>query len=184
MLLPGDDSELDIEWPQGDPAALMWWLEEGGAQRLGRNTNKWLGVIFYASSMIRNTPDAAERRAYRDVALAAIEMGQRTGGLSEDMRVEKVIYARMSYIRASEEGPEWRRGEMGRVAETFLDWVPMDIETARSKSEIWMEQPLDVVKSLRRIKTLLKLMQPGVAYLTGDLRQTLNEWLSLAPLLP
>lgn len=130
----------------------MWWLEEGGAERIGRDMNEWVGVIFYASSMIRHADSAAERKAFRDVALAATAAGRRMGGLSEEMYFEKIIYTRMSYIRSSDEPPEWRGSEMARVLDSFLESLPMDIESARCKSRDWRGQPVRVIRSLRNIK--------------------------------
>ena len=168
-----------------DPASLMWWLEEGGAERLGRDMNKWLGVIFYASSMIRDAFSAAERKAFRDVALAAAAAGWRMGALRDNVYTEKMIYIRMSYIRTSDEDLAWRRSEMGRVLDCFLESLPMDIASARDKSRNWWErQPNSVILSLRQTKTLLKLMQPGAEYLADDRREILEEWLSIRPLLP
>ena len=176
---------VEPEWPMGDPASLMWWLEEGGAERLGRDMNKWLGVIFYASSMIRDASNAAERKAFRDVALAATAAGRRVGGLRDNVYTEKMIYIRMSYIRNSDEDLAWRRSEMDRVLDCFLVSLPMDIASARDKSRNWWEeQPNSVIKSLRQIKTLLKLMRPGGQYLADDRREILEEWLSILPLLP
>jgi hypothetical protein len=28
----GSEPGAEPEWPRGDPASLMWWLEEGGAE--------------------------------------------------------------------------------------------------------------------------------------------------------
>jgi hypothetical protein len=173
------------EWPMDDPASLMWWLEEGGAERLGRDVNKWLGVIFHASFMIRDASSAPERKAFRDVALAATVAGRRVGGLRDNVYTEKIIYIRMSYIRYSDEDLAWRRSEMDRVLDCFLESLPMDVASARDKSRNWWrEQPVSVIKSLREIKTLLKLMASGAEYLADDRREILEEWFSILPLLP
>jgi TRAP-type C4-dicarboxylate transport system substrate-binding protein len=111
--------------------------------------NKWLGVIFHASSMIWHASSAAERKAFRDVALAATAAGRRVGGLRDKVYTEKMIYIRMSYIHNSDEDPAWRRSEMDRVLDCFLESLPMDISSAHDKSRNWWEeQPNGVIKSL------------------------------------
>ena len=68
----GSGSTSGPDWPRGDAAALKWWLEEGGEEKLGQNVNKWLGVIDHASLRIWGAATSAERRAFHDTALAAI----------------------------------------------------------------------------------------------------------------
>jgi hypothetical protein len=60
-----------------DPGALLQWLEDYGTERLGREVNGWIGLISYASSMIREAASEADRRGFRDVALAAADAGRR-----------------------------------------------------------------------------------------------------------
>lgn len=168
----------------GSPSALMQWLNEGGTETLGREANRWISLIFYASWMIREAVNAAERKAFRDVALAAADAGRRMGALPASMYLERVIYIRMSYLRTSDEDPAWQYQEMGHVLNIFLDSLPMDLVSARAKSQAWRGQPIQVIKSLRNIKNLLRLMEPGSAYLGDDQRETLEEWLRIRPELP
>jgi hypothetical protein len=156
------------DWPADDPAALRWWLEEGGWEKLDRNLNAWLGVIFHAASRIWGSPTGAEREAFRDVALSAIDAGRRIGVLPEAVCAEKEIYARMCYLRNSRAGLTWRRREMARIADVFLGSFAMDIGVARDKVLAWREEPVSVIKSLRETKNLLKLMEPGIGYLDND----------------
>lgn len=184
-------SPWDPEWPTDDPAALMSWLEEGGVEALGRNVNAWLGVIFYASSQILAEWSAPERRAFRDAALAAIDAGRRAGALPQRVWVEKEIYARMSYIRASTETLPCLRAEMARVLDTFLSSLPMDIAAARERSidwrdhpERWGEQDVKDISALRNTKTLLHLIEPGTEFLSPDQRAILQPWQDISGLLP
>jgi hypothetical protein len=178
------DSRWEPEWPMGDPATLMYWLEEGGAERLGRDLNRWLGVIFYASSAIWHDSTDADRRAFRDVALEAIAAGRRVGGIPADVGIEKEIYSRMSYLRNSAESLDWRRSEMARILNMFVNSAPMDISDTRAKARTWHHQPVSVIKSLRQVKVLLTLMEPGLQYLDTAGHGTLREWLDAVAELP
>jgi hypothetical protein len=104
--------------------------------------------------------------------------------LSATVCAEKTIYIWMSYIRTSGEDGETRRREMTDVLNVFLEWLPMDIGSARGKSGTWRDQRIEVIKSLRNIKTFLNLMEPGAAYLAPDEREVLDEWLGIRPALP
>lgn len=172
------------EWPTGDPVALQWWLEEGGTEKLGSNMNAWLGVISHASSRIWGASSGEECRAFRDVALAAIDAGRRMGALSPSVSTEKEIYVRMSYLRNSAESLTWRRNEMSGIADVFFGSLQLDIDAVRDKSRTWREEPVSVVKSLREIKTILKLIEPGIGYLAPDSAKRVDEWLKIRPLLP
>lgn len=184
-------SQWEPEWPTDDPAALMWWLEEGGIETLGRDVNAWIGLIFYASSRISAELSPAERRAFRDAALAAIDAGRRVGTLPQRVCVEKEIYARMSYIRASTEALPWLSAEMARVLDIFLRSLPMDVTAARERSidwrnhpERWGKQDVHDIIALRDIKMLLHLIEPGTKLLSPSQRAILEEWQSLSGLLP
>lgn len=184
-------SQWEPEWPTDDPAALVWWLEEGGVKALGRDVNAWIGVIFYASSRISAELSAAERRAFRDAALAAIDAGRRAGALPQRVYVEKEIYARMSYIRVATETLPRLRAEMTLVLDTFLSSLPMDVAAAREKSidwrdhpERWGEQDVQDIIALRDIKMLLRLIEPGTELLSPGQRAILQEWHDIKGLLP
>lgn len=147
--------------------------------------DRYLPATGLISSYEDSASSAAERKAFRDVALAVTVAGRRVGGLRDKVYTEKMIYIRMSYIRNSDEDLAWRRSEMDRVLDCFLESLPMDTASARDKSRNWWEQqPVSVIKSLREVKTLLKLMEPGAGYLADDRREILEEWLSVLPLLP
>jgi hypothetical protein len=185
MSTPDRDSTCETEWPVGDgPDALRWWFEEDGESKLGSNLNKWLGFISYASSLIWSTPDETDRRAFREVALAAIEEGRRAKAIPDRLAIEREIYARMSYLRNSDASAAWQREEMGCVLDIFTRSLPMDIGCARNIVKSWRDQPVSVVKSLRFIKNLLGLMEPGECYLGDDVPAVLQDWLDLRPELP
>lgn len=177
-------SGSEPEWPMDNPGSLLRWLENNGRKGLGREVNRWIGLISYASSMIREAASGADRRGFRDVALAAADAGRRLSVLSESVYLERAVYARMFYLRTSNETPDWQRREMEGVLNLFLDSVPMDLSAARDTSRDWQAQPIQVVKSLRETKIVLNLMKPGEALLPAGPRETLEEWLSLLPQLP
>jgi hypothetical protein len=77
-----------------------------------------------------------------------------------------------------------QRREMCDVLKFFLEWLPMDLGSARDRSASWHDQPIATIKSLRETKNLLYLMKYGAEYLRPDDRKTLDEWLETAPLLP
>jgi len=172
------------DWPADDAAALAWWLEEGGKERLGRDTNKWIGVIDYAALRIRGSETPEDRKAFRDLAVVATDAGWAQKALPRKVYVEKQIYARMSYVRLEDAAISWRRDEMARIFDLFLQQIPIIIESAREKSKNWQERPVTIVIALREIKTLLGLMNPGVEYLDGERADLLAEWLKIRPLLP
>lgn len=184
-------SQWEPEWPTDDPAALMWWLEEGGVEALGRRANAWIGLISYASLQISAELSAAERQAFRDVAIAAIDAGRRVGALPRSVCVEKEIYARMSYIRVSTETVPRLRAEMDLVLDTFLSSLPMDVAAARERSidwrdhpERWGEQDVQDIVALRAVKMLLRLIEPGTELLSPGRRAILQEWQNISGLLP
>ena len=68
--------------------------------------------------------------------------------------------------------------------EVFLASVPMDSPTARATARCWQDAPISDIRSLRNVKTWLKLIEPGVEYLAEDQRASLSGWLKLLPMLP
>jgi hypothetical protein len=125
---------------------------------------------------------AAERRAFRDAALAAIDAGRRVGVLPQRAFIEKEVYARMSYIRISTETLPWLSAEMARVLDTFLRSLPMDVAAARERSAGWREHPegwsehdVHDIIALRDVKTLLHLIEPGTKVLSTDRRAILEN---------
>ncbi|MGD0246335.1 MAG: hypothetical protein ABSB59_39235 [Streptosporangiaceae bacterium] len=171
-------------WPADDPVALRQWLGSGGASELGFSQDSWATLVYACTFGIWHGRDPAERRAYRDTALAAIESGRRLGALDEGYYTEQAIYIRMSYLRNSAEDDSWRRAEMAEVADIFLAWIPMSLAEARDASARWRDRSRREILSLRKTKVLLGLMEPGASYLTGRREQVVREWLSLVPQLP
>jgi hypothetical protein len=176
-------------WSGDDPEALMRWFHERGALELGRDVNKWLSVIYASSFMIWSDPDVIRRKAFRDAALAVTEAARSGRALPDSVITEKIIYIRMSYLANSDESPAWRHTEMAEIFDIFLDWLPVDIDSARTiasqaGSHGWRSQPIEVVKALRNIKAFLNLLQPGGDYLDNARRAMLDSWLSLLPKLP
>jgi hypothetical protein len=172
------------DWPADDAAALGWWLEEGGKERLGRDTNRWIGVIDHAALRVRGSQTPEERKAFRDLAVAATDAGWAQKAIPRKVYAEKQIHARMSYIRLDDADISWRRDEMARILDLFLQQVPIIIESAREKSKNWQERPVAIIAALREIKTLLGLMSSGAEYLDGERAELLAEWLKIRPLLP
>ena len=174
-----------MEFPQGDPNSLIWWLEEEGAAELGRDINPWMAVIDYASAEIRGAHTASESRAFRDAALSAAEMAFRLGVVKKKWRyVCQATYTRVSYLMVSDESDAWRFAEMKRVLDQVLETVPLDLASARSQSVGWHTKPAATIQLLAETKTLIKRMQPAANYLTGTDREILDQWLRLVPQLP
>lgn len=172
------------DWPTGDAAALAFWLDEGGRERLGRDPNKWIGLIDYVSLQIRGAETPEERRAFRDLAVAATDAGLAQRGLPRSVYVEKQFHARIGYLRLDDTDLSWRREEMARIFDLFRLQAPVIIESAREKSKNWQERPATIIVALREIKTLLGLMSFGTDYLDGERADLLEEWLKIRPLLP
>lgn len=177
--LTGGDLDAGPDWPTGDAAALTFWLEEERKERLGREPNKWIGVIDYASLQIRGSETPGERRAFRDLAVAAADAGWAQRGLPRSVYVEKQIHARITYIRLDDADASWRRDEMAQIFDLCRQQVPLVMESAHEKSKDWQERPATIVAALREIKTLLGLMSFGAEYLDGERANLLEEWLKI-----
>jgi hypothetical protein len=171
-------------WPMDDAASLSWWLEEGGWRILGRNANKWLGVIDYAALQVRGAATSAERVAFRDVALEAIVIGRNSGILPAGIAAEKEIHARMAYIRDPSCHISARQKEMTKVVEAFCASAPMSLGDAQREAQTWPTPSPAIIKSLRNVKSCLKLMEPGIEYLDDERQALLGRWLELLPILP
>jgi hypothetical protein len=173
------------DWPADDAAALGGWLKERGRDRLGRNTNAWLGLIFQAS-LHSGFPDISpeERKAFRDVAVAAVDEGWACQALPRDVYAEKQILVRMSYLRQDGVDAAWRQDEMTQVFDFFLEQVPLIMDTYREKSGNWQRKPVFIILAMRRIKTLLGLMSDGTQYLDGERASLFEEWVKIRPFLP
>jgi hypothetical protein len=171
-------------WPADDPVALRQWLGSGGVGELGLSQDSWAALVYACTFGIWHGHGPAERRAYRDTALAAIESGRRLGALDDEYYTEQAIYIRMSYLRNSDEDDSWRRAEMTEVADIFLAWVPVSLADASDESIPWRDRPRREILSLRKAKVFLGLIEPGASYLTGRREQVVREWLSLVPRLP
>jgi hypothetical protein len=184
MLSAGGNLDTGPDWPTDGAAALALWLEEGGTERLGRDANKWIGLIDYASLRVRGSETPGERRAFRDLAVAATDAGWVRKGLPRSVYAEKQIHARMIYLRLDDVDVSWRRDEMARIFDLFLQQVPLIIESARERTKNWQERPATLVAGLREIKTLLGLMSSGAEYLDRERANLLGEWLKVRPLLP
>lgn len=178
------DRATGPDWPADDAAALSWWLREGGAEELGRSVNKWLAVIDNASLKIWGARTNEGRRAFREVALQAINIGRDSGVIPKAVAAEKEIHARMAYVRGSDADNISRSDEMAAVIDVFLASIPMDLAAAETSALSWRNAPAPVIKSLRNIKTWLKLIEPGIEYTTPDYRTLLNGWFDLMPMLP
>jgi hypothetical protein len=180
----GNGADWEPRWPTGDPAALIWWLEEGGQAQFGRNLNKWLGLLHYTSSQIWSVSSSSDRKKFREAALTALEAGRNSGAIPSDVYTEQEIYIRMSYFRNSDDSLSWRKTEMEQIVDIFIRSIPMDITSAREKCKLWRNQPISVIKSLRNAKNLLALIEPGISLLDGDKSTLLMDWLKIRPQLP
>jgi hypothetical protein len=91
----------------------------------------------------------------------------------------------MAYLQIFSEGETWQRSEMIEIVNIFEDSLTLDLNSARKKIEIWKEchSPADGLV-LRQIKTRLRLMFPGINYLSGPQAQRLSAWYQLLPDLP
>jgi hypothetical protein len=190
-------------WPSGDPAAIVRWFEAGGKEDLGRNYNSWKALIYTCTSSIWYSANSfAERKGFRDAALAVAEAGRSMGVISVADYTEHVVYTRMSYIRNSGEERAWQESEMEAVSTIFLDWIKIDVTGARelmaSLPELpadWRELPMESrrqllrpwlrnVRPLRDAKGILGLMAYSREYIRGERSEEILAWLDMIPELP
>ena len=171
-------------WLLDDPVALDQWVASGGTHALGRETNKWLAVIQRSAFMMRAAESSADRRKFRDTALRIIESARAAGGISDKVYLEYVIQVRMSYLRVSDEGAAWQRGEMEEVADIFFARSPFNAEGALERSANWRTLPVEEIRKLRAIKTLIYLLQPGIHLLVSERRHLLERWVEISCHLP
>jgi hypothetical protein len=170
-------------WATDDPNALSRWLESSAAKELGREVNRWIGVIESAAFMIWNSPDPLVRRKFRDAALLALEKGRQNEALPDAVYVERMIYVRMSYLRNSDEGQGWLQQEMSEVFDFFVAAVRVNAASAKETLDRG-SLSLNEMKNLRRVRSLLNLMRPGLQYLTGSRHAAFDDWLEISPQLP
>ncbi|HEY1626147.1 MAG TPA: hypothetical protein VGG16_20345 [Streptosporangiaceae bacterium] len=169
---------------EDDPEAMAHWFDSRGMQEMGIAENAWSRFLYVCSQGIRTALRDKDRKTFRALMLRALDAGRSAGALSFDRYTEQSIYARITYIRNSEESPEWRAQEMAYVLQLFLEWAHTDVENVRIRAASWREASKEEILALRRMKTYLELIDGGAEYFDSESYAIFNDWRSLIPILP
>lgn len=121
---------------------------------------------------------------FKAAALTVLEEARRASALSEYDTVIQQIAIRLTYARNTSEVERWQHQEMREIANQFLAYTPIDLESAKERAKNWHNQSLESMKELRQIKNLLNLIKDTVDYLEQPQRHIIEEWLSVLPQLP
>ncbi|SEP38666.1 hypothetical protein [Amycolatopsis saalfeldensis] len=165
-------------------------FEDPAARRTGllalrppaADTNWWLGVVQHVTLRATGpgTPDG-ERRAWAELAVAALETALETGGL--DGREVATREAGLSLALPAGVRPEGLRPD--RVARRCLDLAGMTPAEAAGTRWSLRAEDVPVMRRLRRVRIMVA---PALALSSQledeELRRELDEWETVVPTLP
>lgn len=145
-------------------------------------TNWWLGVIQHVTLRATGpgTPEG-ERRAWAELAVAALETALETGGL--DGREVAAREAGLSLALPGGDRPESLRPD--RVARRCLDLAGITPAEAAATRWSLRAEDVPVMRKLRRVRiTVVPALALSSQIEDEELRRELDEWQAVVPTLP
>ncbi|WP_143060886.1 hypothetical protein [Saccharopolyspora shandongensis] len=153
----------------------------------GKTTNWWLGLVQDATgrATFSETPDN-ERILWARAATASVECAEADGAITREESATRL--ANLSTVLLSngiDPASVDENLEPNGLIHRCLDLIDLTYEQAAELAHNWQQRSIDTIRSLRRVKNLIRPLTTLVAHVRDDnLTNQATRWIELLPQLP
>jgi hypothetical protein len=171
------------------PTSVLTFLEATLRMDQSMPDVNWAGIVEGAKQKVASyqfgTVDAEVARQWATVALHLLaHNGRLFPTLSDDARRLSALTLRASPIVTFGNRPSVPELSLPRLLEELLATLPNDPEAVRKLAANWETRPIEEIRLLRRIKNTLTVLRQLVDAALLSPTGKVEEWMSVAELLP